>query len=85
MNINYKGIIYYFNEVCILTRLASNANKPMKQDICNKKLNTKAIAAYNAKDLTTGISDKLPIKKHVISARVVMKIDGPILLKTRPM
>jgi len=57
----------------------------MKQDICNKKLNTRAIAAYNAKDLTTGISDKLPIKKHVISARVAMKIDGPILLKTRPM
>jgi len=77
--------MYVIKTNWVLTRLASNANNPIKQDICNKKLNTKAIAAYNAKNLTTGISDKLPIKKHVISASVVMKIDGPILLKTRPM
>lgn len=68
----------------LLTLLASNANRLKKQDIWKKKLKTSAIAAYNANALTTGMSDKLPMKKHVVSARVAIKIDGPILLKTRP-
>lgn len=68
-----------------LTFFAFNVKRPTRQDIWKKKLNTNAIAAYNAKALTTGISDKLPIKKHAVSEIVVIKIDGPISLKTCPM
>lgn len=67
-----------------LTLLASIANRLTKTDIWKKKLNTRAVAAYRANALTTGMSDRLPMKKHAISAKEVMKIEGPILPKIRP-
>lgn len=67
-----------------LTRLESSARRPARHVTWKKKLKTNAAAAYRANALTTGMSDRLPMKKHAVSASVAMKTDGPISPNTRP-
>lgn len=46
-------------------RLTSSVNKLRKQVICKKKFMSRATPAYNANNLTAGISVKAPIKENI--------------------